>query len=100
MSNANDRYYNNIGNNEERISRRVSLAIFLLYGIVMCWLYSNTKALVPDEVWFLNIAKREKIESLREFFLTPNYLGYGSLYWQLVIAIKNVFILRIFAYIY
>lgn len=72
-------------------------ALFILiYGGFMLWCSMHTEALVPDEKWFLKIIKNDvRLDSIKSLIYTPNYLGYGSIYWILMGILGNFRMMRL-----
>lgn len=83
----------------ERLCLDITILSVFIYGILMLYFYARTDALVPDEVWFFNIASSMQDYSLIDLFKSPNQLGYGSIYWTVLTLLRNIVAMRIFSWL-
>lgn len=84
----------NIKNSAKVYSILTGLLI-CVYALFMFWCGSHVEAMVPDEENFFYIIRdKVHINSLKQILHTPNYLGYGSIYWIFMKALNNFEIMR------
>lgn len=76
---------------KKRIFYRAAVcSLLMVYAVFLLTVYSYTEALVPDEQWFWGMAENEiQWSSWEDVLKTPNYLGYGSIYWILLKAVGD-----------
>lgn len=72
--------------------------VLIIYGIVMFYFCIRTDALVPDEIWFQEIVESLTDYSFLDLIRVPNHLGYGSLYWITMAALKSILAMRLFSW--
>ena len=63
-------------------------------------MYSLLNATVPDETWFYGIVKNDmNIASLKDLLRTPNFLGYGEIYWIILWCLHSFALMRLLSWI-
>lgn len=69
--------------------------LICVYALFMFWCGSHVEAMVPDEENFFYIIRdKVHINSLKQILYTPNYLGYGSIYWIFMKVLNDFGLMR------
>ena len=83
----------------ERFCLSLTIMLWLIYEIIMFYFFSRTGALVPDEIHFYSIAESMRTYDFKEIISMPNKLGYGSIYWIILILLGSIGKIRFFSFI-
>lgn len=84
----------------EKNAKIITFTLVALYGMLMAYVYSLLNATVPDETWFYGIVKNDmNIASLKDLLRTPNFLGYGEIYWIILWCLHSFALMRLLSWI-
>lgn len=71
------------------------VSLICTYSFYMIWMGLHTEALVPDEVWFLNVVHDSIVlNNFGDVVSVPNYLGYGAIYWIVLKLLESFALMR------
>lgn len=84
----------NIEKGKFKVRYSITAGLFLVYAIFMFYAYINIGARVPDEQDFFEIARGITWDNLNQILRTPNYYGYGSIYWIVLRSLNDFLEIR------
>ena len=84
---------------KDRFILSLTIILWLIYETIMLYLFSRIDAMVPDEIWFYSIVDSMRTYTFKEIIAVPNNLGYGSIYWIILVLLRTKKRMRIFSFI-